>query len=289
MGLRLISNGLLPLSHTIYLGDCLRVLGTMPDGWVDVIVTSPPYNIGARYNTYGDDLRPESYLEWMGQVSRVLKRILSDDGSLFLNVGFTATKPWISLDVAQVFRDDGWVLQNRIGWVKSISVADRTHGHLKPVNSSRFLNQTHEDIFHFTKSGSVVLDRLAIGVPYADKSNIARFNTSDLRCRGNSWFVPYETITKRATQRGGHPATFPVELARNCIALHGVRDGLLVLDPFIGTGTTMIAADQLGVTCIGVEIDPQYALFAMERAAAQRAASVLVDTSGELDPQADAA
>jgi hypothetical protein len=99
----------------------------------------------------------------------------------------------------------------------------RTFGHFKPINSPRFLNDCHEYVFHFTKSGRVELDRLALGVPYQDKSNIARWSHTrgrDLRCRGNTWFVPYETIQSREKERP-HPATFPVQLAEWCINLHG--------------------------------------------------------------------
>jgi site-specific DNA-methyltransferase (adenine-specific) len=99
----------------------------------------------------------------------------------------------------------GFFLQNTIHWIKSIAVEDRkgdlkSHGHFKPINSKRFLNDCHEWVFHFTKTGRVELDRLAIGVPYQDKSNIARWSHtsgSDLRCRGNTWFIPYETIQSR--------------------------------------------------------------------------------------------
>ena len=80
----------------------------------------------------------------------------------------------------------------------------------KPFSTSpRFLNRTWEHLFHFTKGGDVPIDRLAIGVPYADKGNIERFDRdADLRCRGNVWLLPYETINDSAKQRGRHPATF---------------------------------------------------------------------------------
>ena len=72
-----------------------------------------------------------------------------------------------------------------------------SRGHFKPINSPRFLNDCHEYIFHFTPRGRTIIDRLALGVPYADKSNIARWSHTrgrDRRCRGNTWFIPYETI-----------------------------------------------------------------------------------------------
>ena len=101
------------------------------------------------------------------------------------------------------------MLQNTIHWIKSIAIRKEdvgrypgvsgnvSVGHYKPINSARYINDCHEYIFHLTKNGRVALDRLAVGVEYQDKSNIARFgsaNRSDSRCRGNTWFVPYKTI-----------------------------------------------------------------------------------------------
>ena len=103
------------------------------------------------------------------------------------------------------------------------------------------------------------MDRLAVGVPYRDKTNIGRWAsaTFDMRCRGNTWFVPYETIRHRESQRP-HPSTFPVQLAEMCIKLHGVGKVGRVLDPFVGIGSTAVAAQKLGVACVGFEIDTYY-------------------------------
>ena len=161
---------------------------------------------------------------------------------------------------------DLFVLQNTIHWIKSISIQDRegdaqSHGHFKPISSKRFLNDCHEYIFHFTKTGHAEIDRLALGVPYQDKSNISRWSHTggrDLRCRGNTWFIPYETIQSRARERP-HPATFPVQLAEWCIKLHGASRVQTMLDPFLGIGNSAIAAQRCGVKkFIGFEIDQTY-------------------------------
>jgi site-specific DNA-methyltransferase (adenine-specific) len=151
-----------------------------------------------------------------------------------------------------------FVLQNSIVWVKSISIGEDTHGHFKPVNSRRYLNHTHEHVFHFTKSGAAELDRLAVGVPFKDKSNISRWgHDRDRRCAGDVWFIPYETIRTKAA-RHHHPSPFPTALARRCIMLHG-KARAVVLDPFLGIGSTLVAAQRLGCRGIGIEIDPGYA------------------------------
>jgi site-specific DNA-methyltransferase (adenine-specific) len=105
-----------------------------------------------------------------------------------------------------------------------------------------------------------MLNRLAIGVPYVDKNNIQRYTKKDLRCRGNTWFIPYETTQNKKDRpaKKQHPAGFPVGLPSNCIKLHGVREDMLVFDPFVGTGTTLSACQELGVNGIGVDLDLAY-------------------------------
>jgi site-specific DNA-methyltransferase (adenine-specific) len=139
-------------------------------------------------------------------------------------------------------------------------------GHYKPINSDRFVNDCHEFIFHFTPEGRTRLDRRAIGVRYQDASNIARWHSggSNRRCRGNTWFIPYETIQSRDTDRP-HPATFPPKVPEQCLKLHGMSRVSLVMDPFLGLGSTAIACARLGVDFVGVEIDRHYLDEAIER------------------------
>jgi site-specific DNA-methyltransferase (adenine-specific) len=178
-------------------------------------------------------------------------------------VGSTNSDPWIAQDVASAFRDV-FVLQNHIIWVKSISIGDDTVGHFKPISSQRFLNHNHESLFHFTKFGGVPLDRIGVGVPFKDKSNIVRWgHKSDRRCAGNVWFIPYKTVKSRS-QKFDHPAGFPVGLPERCIRLHGMKHAT-VLDPFLGAGTTLVAAQRLACDGIGIEIDGAYAKTAAER------------------------
>jgi len=253
-----------------YRGDSLRVLDTFEDGSVDVIVTSPPYNLGIRYRSYDDTMPRQEYLSWTAEWVKRAARVLAPDGSLFLNVGAKPTDPWTAIDVAQAARPF-LHLQNTIHWIKSIAIEkalagaraglneDLAVGHYKPINSRRFLHDCHEFVFHFTKRGQTPLDRQAIGVKYQDQSNISRWRiaSSGVRCRGNTWFIPYDTIQSREKDRP-HPATFPPKLPEMCLRLHGLDRVKLVVDPFLGLGSTAVACAQLGVSFAGIEMDKDY-------------------------------
>jgi site-specific DNA-methyltransferase (adenine-specific) len=255
---------------TLCAEDCLQGMDRMGKRSVDVVVTSPPYNIGVDYGSYDDTIGREQYLNWMEEWAAKVKRVLSPVGSLFLNIGGKPKDPWGPLEVALRLRNV-FHLQNTIHWVKSIAIdaagngddhglsGDVIVGHIKPINSRRYISDAHEYIFHFTPGGDVELDRLAVGVPYKHKSNITRWKSAgkDLRCRGNTWFIPYKTIVSRMKDRP-HPASFPPRLAEMCIRLHGLSKVRLVMDPFMGLGNTAVACMDLGTSFVGFEIDREY-------------------------------
>ena len=262
--------------NNIYVMDCLKGIKQMKKQslLVDVIVTSPPYNIGKEYGQYNDVKPIDSYLNWMESIAKECNEIMTDHSSFFLNVGGKPSDMWIPLDIAQRFRKI-FELQNVIHWIKSISILkedvgnypnvtdDISVGHYKPVNSNRYMNSCHEYIFHFTKKGDVELDKLAIGVQYQDKSNISRWKGTmgDLRPRGNTWFIPYETIQKSRP----HPTVFPVKLPEMCLKLHGIKNINLTMDPFLGIGSTAIACKKHNIDYIGFEIDKSYVEIARKR------------------------
>ena len=259
------------MEFAIQCGDVIEELRKLPDASFRCIVTSPPYNIGKNYGDKVNDKKPmNEYLDWIKQVFLECRRVLEDNGSLFVNVGYSNNEPWIAMDVAQTLRGD-WVLQNQITWVKNISIGEESYGHFKPINSRRYMNVTNESVFHFTKNGDIPIDRLAIGVPYMHKSNLRSRSKKDetkpdCRCRGNSWFVPYETIQSRKKERGDHPASYPEELAAMCIKLATGDDKTAkILDPFLGTGTTLAAAKGLGLSGSGIDINPEFLEFARSR------------------------
>ena len=290
----------------IHLQDCVSGMQDLPAKSIDIVTTSPPYNLDIKYGIYQDSKPRDQYLNWLDSVFSAIKHCLKDTGHFWLNVGYSNIDPWVGMDVAQVARKH-FVLQNNFTWVKSITIDDITKGHFKPINSERFANATWEHLFHFTKTGDISCNKLAVGVPYmwdcnidntgrkrgrlakkygftnikdfnqrADDQTKAKFEKelgdklstakpkADKRCRGNTWFVPYDTIANREKHRGSHPATFPVELIRNCIKFSGVKSGIL-LDPFMGSGTSAVAAIKQELNYIGYDIDSSYVDFANDR------------------------
>ena len=292
--------------------DCMTGMSRLADESVNLVVTSPPYNLGISYGKYSDHQDRVSYLSWCGEWAGQIRRVLKSNGSFFLNVGAAPSNLMLPHEIVMTFLEL-FVLQNTIHWIKSVAIdtgegktnardphlnsliappgrdpnpdAERlvrveggikTFGHFKPINSVRFLNDCHEYVFHFTKSGRVELNRLALGVPYQDKSNIVRWSHTrgkDLRCRGNTWFVPYKTIQSREKERP-HPATFPVQLAEWCIKLHGASRVRSMMDPFLGIGNSAVAAQRCGIEkFIGFEIDDVYLAEAKRRIAGRSARS----------------
>ena len=257
--------------------DCLDGMKAMPTNSVHLVVTSPPYNIGIKYDTYQDHAERPAFIAWCLEWATELKRVMHEDASFFLNLGAAPQNPLLPhqllIALTQSENEPLFVLQNTFHWIKSISVETRSGdtisaGHFKPINSQRYVNDCHEYVFHLTKSGNIPLDRRAAGVPYVDKSNIDRWGHTegrDKRCRGNNWFIPYDTIKYRDKDRP-HPATFPVALAEQCIRIHGNAEQSHMLDPFNGIGSSAIAAQQMGLASYtGFDIDEGYLNLAQER------------------------
>jgi site-specific DNA-methyltransferase (adenine-specific) len=103
-------------------------------------------------------------------------------------------------------------------------------------------------------------------VPYQDASNVTRWQgaANGVRCRGNTWFIPYETIQHRDRDRP-HPATFPTKLPEQCLRLHGLSRVRVAMDPFTGLGSTAVACARLGIDFIGADVDDAYLTEAVTR------------------------
>ena len=215
----------------------------LEDGTVDLIITSPPYKDedGFNYNI-------------LRNIFHECKRVLTDGGLLFVNFGHLAGHKHRPFRTAELVEFVGFNWIDTIVWLKH----QDGRGHFTPIQGSKRLNNLWEPIFLFAKDPNYSLDRLAIGVPFTDKSNIDRFGgnvAGDLRCPGNVWFIPYDTITD--SDQKTHKDRFPLDLPKRCIMLAGIPKGSLILDPFCGSGTTLRAGIELGMQGVGYEINPE--------------------------------
>ncbi len=250
-------------------GDCFQVLPTLEEKSFDLVVTSPPYNLGIAYSSFKDTAPRDEFLSWCRQWAAEAKRVMTDDASFFLNIAGSPSNPLLPHQLIIALTEGPeplFTLQNTFHWIKSITIKTTdaqqiSSGHFKPINSKRYVNDCHEYVFHLTKDGNTTLDRRAAGVPYVHKSNIARWGHTggqDLRCRGNTWFIPYETIISRDKDRP-HPATFPVALVEQCVKIHGKGQSTRLLDPFLGIGSSAVAAQIMRIASFtGIELDSAY-------------------------------
>ncbi|MFQ5981198.1 MAG: DNA-methyltransferase [Candidatus Heimdallarchaeota archaeon] len=224
------------------------------DEVIDVIITSPPYNVGKDYSNdrsrYNDKKRYSDYLSLLLKVFRECYRVLADDGIFFLNIGDSARDQGKSEDVVRCAVEAGFKRLQTVIWAKSLF----GKGHYTPSGGDRRLNNMWEFIFVLYKSKKYQIAPKKIGIPYSDKSNIGRYSEEDRRDAGDIWFIPYLKTTG-ATIKKGHEAPFPIELPLKCLKL--VPGAKTVLDPFAGTGSTLRAAKELDLVGYGYELYPR--------------------------------
>ena len=261
----------------LFKGDCTEVLKTLPNGSVDLIVTSPPY-ADNRKGTYGG-VPVKRYVEWFLPISEQLRRVLKPDGSFILNIKERVVQGERGVyvyELVMAMRNQGWRWTEEYVWHKK-----NTHPGKWP---NRF-RDLWEHCYHFTKSSKFRMYQDAVKVPigtWAEKRLANLSETDKIRdeSRTRSGFgknvsnwVGRDTVypgnvLHLATESSNvnHSATFPVDLPAWFIKLF-TKEGELVLDPFMGSGTTAIAALRLGRHFVGVELSDQYHGVALERIA----------------------
>jgi len=214
-------------------GKSQQILAGFPDDHIDICITSPPYKDLDGYS-------PQLIQDIFWQVYRVLK----PNSLLFLNFGHLANEKSRPFQVVLILESLGFKLAETFTWIKT---------QYRPIQGRKRVNNLTEFVFMFYKDKMPALDRLSIGLPYKDKSNIGRYNSIDLKCQGNAWTIPYETIQHKSQKL--HNDRFPVGLPLNCLKLADLQPGSLVLDPFGGSCTTGVAAKQLGHNFIGIDLN----------------------------------
>jgi len=243
----------------VFEGDCREMLQDIPSGAIQLVVTSPPYNLGKEYE---NRLRLDDYLTQQREVISECVRVLSNGGSICWEVGnYVDDGAIIPLDslLYPIFADLGLKMRNRIVW-------HFEHG----LHCSRRLSGRYETIMWFTKGEDYTFDLDPIRVPqkYPGKKYFKGPKAGQYSCNprgknpGDVWTIP--NVKSNHVEKTGHPCQFPVELIERLV-LALTREGDWVLDPFLGTGTSIIAALRRQRRGIGAELVHKYVEMARSR------------------------
>lgn len=243
----------------LFPGDCLDLLAEVPDGLAKLIVTSPPYNLGKPYE---DRLDLDEYVAQQRLVIEQCVRVLHPQGSLCWQVGnYVDNAEIVPLDIVlyPAFATLGLSLRNRIVWHFG-------HG----LHASKRFSGRYEVILWFTKSDDYTFNLDAVRVPqkYPNKRHFKGARKGQLSCNplgknpSDVWDIP--NVKANHVEKTIHPCQFPVELVERLV-LSMTDPGDWVLDPFIGVGTTAIAALMHGRKAMGAELMPEYVEIARER------------------------
>lgn len=252
----------------LVLGDCLDVLRQLPDNTADLIVTSPPY-ADSRKNTYGG-IHPDKYVEWFLPIADELRRVLKDEGSFVLNIKEKAVdgeRHTYVLELILALRQQGWLWTEEYIWHKK---------NCAPGKWPNRFRDAWERCLQFNKQKKFKMYQEAVMVPTGDWAKARLKNLSDNdKTRFNSqvgsgfgknisnWLgrdkAYPSNVLHLATECGNksHSAAFPQELPAWFIKLF-TTEGDLVLDPFLGSGTTCLAAYELDRHFLGIEKKEEY-------------------------------
>ena len=234
----------------IVLGDAREVLRKLPDRCVHLVVTSPPYNVGKEYD---EDLTLGEYLDFIEEVMREVYRVLVWGGRICFNVANLGRKPYIPLHayIIQRLEEIGFLLRGEVIWDKGDAVSGSSTAWGSWCSATNpLLRDQHEYIIvaskgDFRRNKGYKEDTIT-------KEEFLEFTRS-------IWRFPPESAKKV-----GHPAPFPEELPYRCIQLYTFKEDV-VLDPFVGSGTTCAAALKVGRHCVGIDVDERYVEIAKKR------------------------
>ncbi len=230
-------------------GDFLEI--NIPQNTIDLIVTSPPYNVGIPYNTHNDTMSYDDYLEWTEKWLKKAFEIVKPDGRMCLNIPLDKNKGGqqsVYVDITHIAKRVGWKYHSTIIWNEG-NISRRTAWGSWLSASAPYVIAPVETI--------VVLYKETWKKQKKGKSDITKEEFIE-------WTNGLWTFSGESKKKIGHPAPFPLELPKRCIKLFSFV-GDMVLDPFLGSGTTVIAACKLKRKAIGVEIDEKYFKLAIDR------------------------
>jgi DNA modification methylase len=243
------------LSNTIHCHDSTD-LHFIPNNCVDLVVTSPPYNATKEYD---EDLTFDQYLNLLRGVFSECYRVLTPGGRMVVNVANLGRKPYLPLTsyINVMMIELGFLMRGEIIWDKSASAGSSCAWGSFQSASNPCLRDVHEYLLVFSKGDfkkSMVGPDKNVKQNTIDKDEFIQFSKSI-----------WSFSTERAS-RVQHPAPFPIELPRRCIEFYSY-EGDVVLDPFLGSGSTALAALLTNRTYIGVDISEEYCKTAQQRVA----------------------
>ena len=244
---------------SIIIGDCLNVMGKMPDSSVDCVITSPPYNVGKEYE---ERQTIEDYLTWTADVIAECARLVRPGGHIFWQVGnYTKNGSPVPLDILTypAFVSAGAILRNRIIW---------TFGH--GLHCKKRLSGRHETVMWFTIGDNYKfnLDPIRIPQKYPAKRYYKGPKKGQLsgnplgKNPGDVWEI--SNVKHNHPEKTAHPCQFPEELIRRIVLL-STSPGDVVLDPFFGSGTVGKVCSDIGREWTGIELREDYACIARNR------------------------
>jgi DNA modification methylase len=261
-----------PVVDPFVCGDA-RHMHTLADASVALVVTSPPYFAGKQYEEELErDGVPGSYLEYLAMLTEVFAecvRTLEPGGRIAVNVANLGRKPYRSLaaDVVHILQDRlGLLMRGEIVWQKGAGASGSCAWGSFRSASNPVLRDVSERVLvaskgRFDRARSIE-ERRAEGLPHRSTVGADDFMALTL----DVWQLPAESA-----RRVGHPAPFPVELPEKLVELYTYADDL-VLDPFMGSGSTLVAAARLGRRYVGYDLDPDYVELARRRVAEEASA-----------------
>jgi site-specific DNA-methyltransferase (adenine-specific) len=268
----------MPRKANVICGDAAETLSSLPPSYVALTITSPPYYRHRDYKVggqIGQEPSLAAYLDRIGIVLRELLRVTDDQGSCFFVVGDTyADRKLLMVPhrIGLLANEVGWTVRNDIIWRKACPVPDSpknrwrsSHEHILFLTKNPTGYRFHGDVLRIPHADATVR-RWGAGQAYGGPKSKNRKSKSDSRMRDGQVFglnpkgcLPTDVWTiASANTRAGHYAAFPSQLIRPLIETCTLP-GDLVLDPFVGSGTTCAVASKLGRRCLGIELNPEYA------------------------------
>ncbi len=242
------------LKDSLICGDA-RDMSMIPPNSVQLMITSPPYNVTKEYD---EDLSLQEYLEMLRAVFSETYRVLAPGGRAIINIANVGRKPYLPLTsyVNMIMIEIGFLMRGEIIWDKSASAGSSTAWGSFKSASNPCLRDVHEYILVYSKGG-FKLERTKQERAEGREDTIEKQEFIDLT--KSIW-----RFSTASAKKIGHPAPFPEELPRRCIEFYSFK-GDVILDPFIGSGSTACAAKKAGRHYIGYDISSQYIELAHDR------------------------